>query len=48
MRTACSALAVMMLALVLGACGESSEEKAQNTVCDSRDDIGNQVDKLRA
>lgn len=48
MRTACSALAVVMLALVLGACGESSEEKAQNTVCDSRDDIANQVDKLKS
>ena len=46
MRAACSALAVVMLALALGACGESDEEKAQNTVCDARDDIGKQVDEL--
>jgi hypothetical protein len=47
MRTACSAVAVVMLALALGACGESSEEKAQNTVCDARDDIGKQIDELK-
>jgi hypothetical protein len=49
MRAACSVLAVVMLALALGACGgESSEEKAQNTVCDARDDIGKQVDDLKS
>jgi uncharacterized protein YgfB (UPF0149 family) len=48
MRTACSALAVVMLALALGACGESDEEKAQNTVCDARDDIAKQVDELNS
>jgi hypothetical protein len=48
MRTACSALAVVALALALGACGESSEEKAQNTVCDARADIGKQVDTLKS
>jgi phage-related minor tail protein len=37
-----------MLALALGACGESDEEKAQNTVCDARDDIGKQVDELKS
>ena len=37
-----------MLALALGACGESDEEKAQNTVCDAVDDIGTQVDELKA
>jgi hypothetical protein len=37
-----------MGALALGACGESSEEKAQNTVCDARDDIGKQVDDLKS
>jgi hypothetical protein len=37
-----------MLALALGACGESSEEKAQNTVCDARDDIGKQVADLKS
>ncbi len=47
MRTACSALAVVTLALALGACGDSSEEKAQNTVCDARADIGKQVDTLK-
>ena len=48
MRAACSALAVVMLALALGACGESTEDKAKNTVCDARDDIGKQVDKLKS
>jgi hypothetical protein len=48
MRAACSAVAVGMLVLALGACGESSEEKAQNTVCDARDDIGKQVDDLKS
>jgi hypothetical protein len=46
MRTARSAFAVVMLALALGACGESSEDKAQATVCDARADIGTQVDTL--
>jgi outer membrane biosynthesis protein TonB len=48
MRTACGALTIVLLALVLGACGESSDEKAQNTVCDARTDIGTQVDRLEA
>jgi hypothetical protein len=48
MRAACSVLAVVMLVFALGACGESSEEKAQNTVCDARDDIGKQVDDLKS
>jgi hypothetical protein len=47
MRTACSALAVVMLALALGACGESKEDKALSTVCAARDDIGKQVDTLK-
>jgi len=47
MRTACGALSIVLLALVLGACGESSEEKAQSTVCDARADIGKQVDTLK-
>jgi hypothetical protein len=37
-----------MLMLALGACGESSEEKALNSVCGARDDIGNQVDDLKS
>jgi hypothetical protein len=48
MRAAWSAVAVVMLALALGACGESDEEKAQNTVCDAKADIGNQVDELKS
>ena len=48
MRTVCGALALVLLALALGACGESSEEKAQNTVCDARDDIAKQVDELKS
>ena len=48
MRTAYSALAVVSLALAFGACGESSEEKAQNTVCDARADIGKQVETLKS
>jgi hypothetical protein len=47
MRAAC-VTAAMMLALALGACGESDEEKAQNTVCDAKADIGEQVDELKA
>jgi hypothetical protein len=47
MRAVCVA-AAMMLALALGACGESDEEKAQNTVCDAKADIGEQVDELKA
>ena len=45
MRTACSALVVVMLALA--ACGESKEDKALSSVCDARDDIGTQVDTLK-
>ena len=48
MRTACSFLAVVMLVFALGACGESDEEKAQNKVCDARDDIAKQVDELKS
>jgi Skp family chaperone for outer membrane proteins len=48
MRLASCALAVVALALVLGACGESSEDKAKSTVCDAREDIGKQVDALKS
>jgi hypothetical protein len=48
MRAVWTALAVVTLAIALGACGESDEEKAQNTVCDARDDIGKQVDELKS
>src|SRR6187200_185526 len=47
MRAACGILAVLMLALALGACGESDEEKAQNKVCDAKSDIGKQVNELK-
>ena len=42
-----TATCAALLALVLTACGESSAEKAQNTVCDARDDISQQVDQLK-
>jgi|SRR5829696_7450739 len=48
MRSARSVLAVALLALALGACGESDEEKALNTVCDARNDIAKQVDELNS
>ena len=48
MRSARSVLVLALLALVLGACGESDEEKALNTVCDARDDIATQVDELNS
>jgi hypothetical protein len=48
MRAVYSALAVVMLALALGACGESDEEKAQNTVCNAKTDIGEEVDELKS
>ena len=47
MRTACGAVMVV-LALVLGACGESSEDKAQAAVCDARADMTKQVDELKS
>lgn len=48
MRTWFCVPAIVTLALALGACGESSEEKAQATVCDARADIGKQVDELKS
>ena len=40
--------AALLAAVAITACGESSEEKAQNTVCDARDDISKQVDELKS
>ena len=48
MRSAQSVLVLALLALALGACGESDEDKALNTVCDARDDIATQVDELNS
>jgi Tfp pilus assembly protein PilP len=42
-----TATVAVVSALVVTACGESSAEKAQNTVCDARDDISQQVDQLK-
>ena len=40
-------LAALIGSVALAAsCGESDEEKAQNAVCDARDDIQRQVDEL--
>jgi hypothetical protein len=41
-------IAALLTALALTACGESSADKAQNTVCDARDDISKQVDQLKS
>jgi PBP1b-binding outer membrane lipoprotein LpoB len=48
MRAVSSLVAVVVLALALGACGESDEEKAMNTVCDAKDNIASQVDELQS
>ena len=48
MRSVWGVLVVAVLAFALGACGESKEEKATNTVCDARDDMAKQVDELKA
>jgi hypothetical protein len=47
-RSAWIVLVVVLLAVALGACGESDEEKAQNTVCDAKADIGQEVDELKS
>jgi uncharacterized protein HemX len=40
-------LVLLLLIAIAGAgCGESDEEKAQNEVCDARDDIQTQIDDL--
>jgi hypothetical protein len=41
------ALAALILALTVVACGESKEDKAQKTVCSARADIKKQVDELK-
>ena len=37
---------VLLLGILLGACGESDEEQAQDAVCDARASIQKQVDEL--
>jgi uncharacterized lipoprotein YehR (DUF1307 family) len=41
------AVAALTLALMLAACGESEEDKAQKAVCSARADIKAQVDELK-
>jgi hypothetical protein len=41
------ALIAVLVVLGLGACGESTQDKAKSTVCDARADIGKQVDQLK-
>jgi hypothetical protein len=41
------ALVAVLVVLGLGACGESTQDKAKSTVCDARADIGKQVDQLK-
>jgi hypothetical protein len=45
---AATSFAALALALPLGACGESEQEKAQQAVCDARDDMAERVDALKA
>jgi membrane peptidoglycan carboxypeptidase len=40
-------LMAVLSALGLGACGESTQDKAKTTVCDARADISKQVDQLK-
>ena len=47
MRSARTVVVVALLALVLGACGESDQETALSTVCGARDDMGEQIDELK-
>jgi len=47
MKTITYLLLALLAALALGACGESSQDKAKSTVCDARADISKQVDQLK-
>jgi hypothetical protein len=40
-------LLAVAIAVALGACGESKQDKAKKTVCSARADIGKQVDELK-
>jgi hypothetical protein len=48
MKRIAAATAALIATLALAACGESDEEKAQNTVCDARASIESQVNDLKA
>jgi hypothetical protein len=39
--------ALLLASIAVAACGESSEDKAQTTVCNARVDISKQVDELK-
>ena len=39
-------VALLLVAVAVTGCGESDEEKAQNQVCDARDDIQTQINDL--
>jgi uncharacterized protein YoxC len=39
-------LVLLSIGIAAAGCGESDEEKAQNQVCDARDDIQTQIDEL--
>ena len=39
--------AAVLTAIALTACGESDQENAQQTVCDAREDISNQLNSLK-
>jgi hypothetical protein len=39
-------VALLLVPVAVAGCGESDEEKAQNEVCDARDDIQTQIDDL--
>jgi hypothetical protein len=41
-----AAVLLLLVAVAAAGCGESDEEKAQNQVCDARDDIQTQIDDL--
>ena len=47
MKTIACVLLAVAAAFGIAACGESKQDKAKNTVCDARADIGKQVDKLK-
>jgi len=47
MRRTTAAVLLAVAALAATGCGESDQDTAQSSVCDARDDIKQQVDKLK-